>query len=1268
MFISENQLDEWVRGNTREAQGKIVELVWRLIAASSPRPIERRFPLGDSIGQPGPDGVLNTVIGFDPFVPEGKSFWEIGTGIDAGSKATTDYRELTEVTPQAVRQESTFIFITPLSGRRDWQHTWKEESQARWLLDRRQRNEWSDVRVIDGSGIIDWLNHFPAVERWLAETMGIPFQDILTAEQHWAELMSIGDPPPLKPNVFLANREEAFIRLNEIFSGATIQLKIDSHYPDQVVDFVSAFLANMDTDTKADTIGRSLIISSAEAWNAITSILEPHVLIANFNFDENDSIGTKLLQRARKGGHAVIFPGMPGGVPHPNRVTLNNPKSYHIKEQLEKSGYNEERARLLAQKSDGNLSSLLRCLQNLSLMPEWAQGTDAAELAIAELLGGWTETSEADKKVIEKLSGNHYGDWIGKIRNIAHRPASPLIQRDGKWKVVMRYEGWYALGSRMYEEHLIRLKEAAVDVLSERDPQFDLPSDQRYTASIHGNVLTHSKLLRNGLAETLALLGSHPNALTSCSRGKAETIATLAVRELLDGADWVLWASLNHHLPLLAEAAPNEFLNLVEDAMNLKECPFDQLFAQEGSGLMGWNYLTGLLWALESLAWDSKYLTRVVVILGELAERDPGGTWANRPSNSLSTILLPWLPQTCASLPTRRVAIETLLKETPEVAWKLLLKLIPSKHQSSSGSHKPAWRELISDDWSGGVTHQEYREQITMYSELATRAAEQDLSKLSELVDRLNDLPVPARNHLLAYLQSEKVLSMSEADRVKLWTKLIDLVSKHKKFSEAEWAMKPGLVNEIASIAENIAPLKPFYLYQRLFSENELYEVRGNYEEQRKELEDRRQKAVREVFIFGGLESVLDFALSIETPWRVGYMLGYISVNEIETGAETEILPAMLESKNKHLAQFAGGFVWGSFRERGWQWIDGIDTSMWTSSQKGQFLAYLPFTLETWERATKLLGEDEPAYWAKANVNQYEAEEHLERAIDLLVKYGRPNAAIRCIERQLYEKMPLNASQAVRTLQAVVSSSEESHTMNVHAIIEVIKALQDSRETDPNDLFQIEWAFLPLLDRNNDASAKLLERKLAEHPEFFCEVIRTVFRSKFVKDTLKEELTEQQKDIATNAYRLLREWNTPPGNQIDGEFDGNALNLWFEHVKAACEESGHLEIALSMIGKVLIYSPPDPDGLWLHHSVAKMLNAKDVNDMRNGFTTELFNSRGAYWGSAGREERELAKKYFEMATEVDACGYQRLANALRLVAESYEREAEREELRDPFDE
>ncbi len=1264
-IITENRLDDWVRGNAREAQGVIVELVWRLVAASAPNS-KRRFPLGDSIGQPGPDGILETDFGFRSFLPEGKSFWEIGTGSKPWEKATDDYTGLT-VEPataiaEEIRQQSIFIFVTPLSGVRGW----KQPAQVKWLKERHECKEWRDIRIIDGTVLIDWLHHFPAIERWLADAMRLPVQQIETPEQRWATLRTIGDPPPLTPHVFLANRDEAREKIKEVFSGTLLRVRLDTRYPRQAADFVVAYLASLDEETKIEAVGRCLILSGAEAWEAVTTLRERHVLIADFDLDDTESSSSqRLLEKAKRAGHAIVFGGMHGGHPDPNRVDLRNAKDYQIKEALEKAGYNEERARNLAQKSDGNLNSLLRCIQNLSLMPEWAQGGDVSELAIAALLGGWNERSEADKAIVEQVSGNVYGEWIGKMRETALRPGAPLIQRDGFWKVVARYEAWYALGSRLFDEHLDKLKETAVAVLHERDPQFDLPPDERYMANIHGKTLSHSQRLRNGLAESLALLGSHPKAMTSCSFGKAETTAMLAVREILASADSVLWASLNSLLPLLAEAAPREFLDAVENAVYSDPCPFDWVFKQEGKGFLGGaNYMTGLLWALETLAWDADYLTRVVMLLGELASRDPGGNWGNRPANSLTTMLLPWLPQTCAPVAKRKIAVATLLNELPDVAWKLLLALLPNTHQFSSGSRKPAWREMISDDWSKGVTHQEYWEQTAAYAELAVGEAKQDIAKLANLIDRLDNFPPSAYQQILAHLRSDAVISMSEAERLRVWNELTRLISKHRKFADTDWAMKSEVVDEIEAITEGLAPKSPIYLHERLFTEHdfELFEEKGNWEEQRKKLDDQRKEAIKEIYLSGGMQAVFTFAQSVRSAWQAGIAFGAI----IEFDSDANILPLMLESAAKSLAQFVAGFVCGRFCIQGWPWIDGMHMSNWTPSEKAQLFAHLPFNEETWGRLAKNFGKNEAPYWAKTYVNPYQAEKNLELAIDRLVEHGRPHEAIRCLERLRHDKEPLNSQQIVRVLQAMLHSSETAQAIDQNAVVEIIKVLQDDPNTNPADLFQIEWAFLPLLNEHRGASPKLLGQQLADDPDFFCEAIRLIFRSD-KEDRPVEEPTEQQKNMATNAYHLLYEWKMLPGSQKDGAFDGNALTAWLERVKASCSESGHLDIALSTFGEALVHTPADPDGLWIHHAAARALNAKDAQPMRDGFRTALFNSRGVHSWTAGRAERELAESYRTKAEEVEAYGYHRLARTLRELSDSYKRDAERQASRDPFD-
>jgi hypothetical protein len=1266
VLVNENQLDNWVRGNARDAQGLIVELVWRLVAASCPKPRERRFPLGDSIGQHGPDVVLNVDLSFEPFVPEGRSLWEIGTSLRAGDKATSDYNDLTVAVPESVRNESTFVFVTPFSGRRDWEHTWKKDAQAAWLEDRRSRREWKGVRIIDGTKLIDWLHHFLPVELWLAQMIiGFREQQIETPEQRWDIVRSIGEPSPLTPDVFLANRAEACAKLKEVFDNKVVQLKLTTHFPDQVTDFVSAYLASLDVGCRIDAVSRCLIVSGSDAWNKLCSCREKLILIADTALDLSGEAGTKLIQKARRTGHAVVFGGPHGEIPDPASAPLPMPRPHQIQEALVRSGYNEERARTLAQKSGGNLGSLLRCLQNLSLLPEWADKSDAAELAIAVVLGSWSDKSNADRAVVEGLSGNSYGEWIGKMREIALRPATPLIQQDGNWKFVSRYEGWYALGPRLFDEHLDRLKAAAVLVLREPDPQFELPADERYMSSIHGKVLTHSHLLRNGIAESLALLGSHPRALTSCSLGKAEATAVLAVREILAEADWVQWASVNDMLPGLAEAAPGEFLDAVEKALRRDPCPFDEVFTQEGDGVFGRNYMTGLLWALETLAWDADHLSRTVLCLGELAARDPGGRWANRPANSLTTILLPWRPQTCAPITKRVAAVKALLAELPAIGWKLLLSLLPQGHLVSSGTSRPAWRATIPDDWRQGVTNREYWEQVSAYAELAISEAKKDVSMLTELVDHLETLPQPAHDRLLEHLGSDTVLAFPEGDRLRLWNELIDLVTKHRKFTDAEWPMKPERINKIAALAERLAPDVPFFRHQRLFSDADfdLFEEKGNYEEQRKDLEVRRQRAVEDVAVDGGMAAVIAFAKTVQSPWRVGMAFGAIASPD----ADSAVLPDLLETDQKSLVQFAGGFVWGRFRSRGWPWVDSVEASHWTPGQIGKFLSFLPFTSDTCGRAGRLLGENQSAYWSQANVIPYEADAAFELAIDQLIQHGRPCAAIRCLRRMLHDKQPFDNRRAVRALLEALESPEPPHS-----IVEIIKALQNDPGTTPEDLFRVEWAYLPLLDGHHDALSKLLWRRLADDPQFFCEVVRLVFRSRkeeYPKEEYPvEELAEEREKIAANAFHLLSGWRIPPGLREDGSYDGDALKAWLEVVKKECTETGHLEVAMTMVGHAVVYVPPDPDGLWIHCSAAAALNAKDAEDMRDGYRTTLYNLRGAHWvDPTGEPERELAAKYRAQAEAVEGAGYPRLAATLRELAGTYEREAERVSSRERFD-
>lgn len=1245
-MINENQLHNWVQSNERKAQGVIAELIGRLVAASIKNPTARRFPAADSIGQSGEDGYIDTETGFHPFIPKGKSIWEFGTGSDSKKKATLDYKKRTKATDESIRKEAAFIFVSPHSAA----HGWDITAQRRWI---QKRHDWNSVNIIDGTVLIDWLGHFPSVERWLARQMGISAEWIETPSERWNDLRSIGSPPYLNTDLFLANRHAARAKLDQVFAGDEVSLRVDTHYPSQLGDVVAAYIATLEDNFRREIEGRCLILKSVDAWNDVSELVEPHIFVAEFDAEEHND-WLRLLERAKTRGHGVVFPVRPGGQGNPHRVPLPEPREHQILDALRKAGYTEGHAYSIAQRCSGNLNLLLSSLSGLSPVPKWADQPHAAELAIAELLGGWDEKVAGDIAVAEALSRTQYHEWISKNREIASRPNGPLKQHNGKWHFISRYEGWYALGHRIFEDHLDLFKTESIKVLRERDPALELPREERYLAEVRGKVWTHSARLRTGLAESVALLGSHPQALTSVYADKAEGTARWVVHSVLKDADWQLWASLDDTLPLLAEAAPREFLDAVETALNSEPCPLEAVFAQESNAFGGSNYMTGLLWALETLAWGGDHLAPVVLLLGALAEKDPGGNWGNRPANSLATILLPWFPQTAASLEKRIAAVKTLLSEHPKAGWQLLLDLLPQSHQTSMMTRKPAWRTLIPDTWREGATVREYREQIEAYTGLAVEVAQTDLSRLSELVRKIDQLSSEARTHLLSHLASPAVSTLPQDQRLLIWTNLIEMVSRHRKFEHAEWALNSEVITEMAQIAAKLAPNSATHRHQRLFTDRDfdLYEETDNFEDEMQKLLERRQEAVRDVYAEGGISAILEFINTVKAPLQVGIAFGAMASEKDDTA----ILPGALQTESPPLTAFIAGYIFAKFRHRSWDWIDNIDVSAWSVSEKAQLLGYLPFSPDTWKHAAEWLRQDESVYWSKAGVNPFDAEGHIELAIERLLDVGRVREAIDCIARTIFRKQPVNTELCLRALLMASQSEVIISHIEGFEITKIIEAMQNDLNADPANVTRAEWAFMPLLDGHHEATPKFLEQNLADDPAFFCEVIRMIFRSKNVESAPKADHND---GVATNAYRLLMNWKTPPGKQLDGSFDGEALQSWLQYVKESCSASGHLDIALQRLGHVLHYSPADPDGLWMHRSVAEVLNGRDHGQVRRGFEIEIYNSRGAHAvDPKGGPERELAKLYRKKAEDMEMEGYTRLATTLRETAAGYEREAE----------
>jgi hypothetical protein len=1242
---------------SRPAEEYIPELVSRLIKVVVYDLTRCRIPHTDAIGLSGPDGIVETVKGYPPFVPAGISYWEIGTGDKPQDKATNDYKKRTKEFTKNERAKATFVVVTPHSTK------WPEQQQRAWRK-KRLKDGWKDIKIIDGVQLADWLRESPYWGKWfltkigkLKETKGITLPT-----EHWDNLRALVNPGESLPaQLFLEGRGESIKSLVELFEGKIEKLYLWADSDMDVADFVAAFLAN--TSAPPPVYQRCLLISEVDAWNAMVEAKLRQVLVAHPSINL-DSSGEQLYLSAKRLGHGVLVPLLGAAAAGaPNITYLKSPSAAAIEKILLGAKFTPARAKQLAGAGAQSLASLKRFMVGLPL-PPYASWQSAPMLAKASLAGRWSGKSKADRAAMGGLVGKKYEGWIEKLRPEALRSDTPLSQHGEEWKIFSRGEAWVALGAHVSDADLDRLGRVAVKVLGENDPKFKLPEDARLVASLHGKNRQHSSGLREGLAETLALLGANPKALTSVSIGKAESVTICTVRKLLATGDWRRWASLNHELPLLAEAAPEEFLHQVEAALQHPKAPFKKIFAQEGDGITGGNYMTGLLWALETLGWSPKYMASAVSLLGELATIDPGGKWTNRPINSISSILLPWHPQTMAPIPNRKAAVEALLREQPEIGWKVLFDLLPSGHGFTTGSRKPAWQPFVPANYGEGVLRQEYVDQITAYADVAATLAADDVPRLNELIDRLPDLPDVAWNRILAHLGSDAVRVLPDETRVVLWESLTDLASKHKMFADAKWALAAKKVAELTATAAKLAPKSPFFLHRRLFSDRDhnLFDHKGDYTEQRQALDKTRDEVIREIHRAGGTADVLKFARLVASPAKVGESLG----RNDDLPSDTDLLPGLLESSESVERAVVRGFVWQRFWIKRVAWVASLDVANWKRSEMIALFALLPFIQEVWTVAEKVMGDGIADYWKAASVNPWNGESELMAfAAEKLLANGRPRAALLCLYELAMEKKPLPTELAIRTLLAAVPNGTENVRFDTHEVGEIIERLQEDSTTDQDGLFKVEWAYMPLLDPDFAGSPRTMAQRIADSPEFFLELIQIVFRSK--KENKKTKPSPERQRQAENAYRLLRAWRIVPGMDRAGAFAPSAFAAWVVKAKQLATKSGHLQVALNELGQTLPYGPPDPSGLWVHSTIANVLNEKDAGAMRSGFTMELFNQRGVHGFTHGAAETDLAKGFYTKAEELELAGFPRLASSVRDLAKSYERDAEREARRDEFE-
>lgn len=1066
----------------------------------------------------------------------------------------------------------------------------------------------------------------------------------------------------LLQELFVLGRKIAVEKVGQVFDGQLKELCLRTRYPKELDSFIAACLAQRDELEKG--VGeRCLFVRNRETWQRLCETEPPHrVFVAHpeIDFEANRA---DLLQQARVGEHSVIYALTNPRQDTPDVVALDQPRKFDVLEVLKKHEIPATEAERLAQRSNGNVYLLVQLISDTTERREWAGREYGYRLRCLSLLGGWSDVSNKDRAAIAEILGEPYEDWVQILYKYAKEEEPPVLLEGSIFRPVSRYEIWQQLGHNLTDKDLVRFRDVAVKILSETEPSLELPKEERMYAGFRGNLPEIcTAFFRRGIAETLALLAGQGRVL-NVGPNVANATAENVVWSLLNCADWKRWASLSSVMPLLAEAAPNQFLSALEQTLKKPdESPIKGLFAANDDSVFGHNYHCGLLWALEVLAWQSEYLVRVSIILAQLAAFPLAKNMGNNPLSCLRNIFLTWLPQTLGSVEQRRAAIEKVIEENFEVGWQLLMEVLPEEHQSGNYNQKPVWREWLDSNWKEGVTRHEMSKQVRNYAELAVQCALKDFDKLTDIIARWANLPSEIFKTVLDHLNTPAIRDLPEAKRFVLWQKLTNEINRHRRFSNADWAMPDDELKKLEAAAEIIKPSSPSVLYQRLFNDYEyhFFTSEMNYEEQREALAVQRSQAVSEIIKEGGLDAVLAVAKSVKLPGELGLALGRIANPE----TDTFLLPKHLESDEKSVLEMVRGYIWVRYFKALFAWVQGFDLKSWSTKQLATFFCAMPFEAQVWRLAEQMLGDKKEEYWNRISPNTFQAGNDLVEAVSKAIENKRGDLAVDGINCLLHKKQAFPTPLAISAVKCWITNYSPSAYIQ-HEVIEIIKYLQSISDADVNDVCWIEFQLLKVLDHIHGAAPVMLERRLSTEPKFFHEMLTKAYipESEIGKP---RNLTDEQQKLAGHVFGLLHHWQIPPGSTQNETLDENNLKTWLADVEKLSKESGHWAIAQQLIGQTFTASPAGLAGLLRYPEAAKILDNKDYENIRRGFSIALFNNRGVHGFSHGSEEQELAKNYRDHAQKYELAGFPRIASELRSVADTYQRDSEREAARDPY--
>ncbi len=1244
-YVDATDLDAWAHRMTSNTE--FPRLMRRLMAAT-PNLTAIQIRAGDGVSLGGWDGLADSAG--SAYLPPGKLGLEFGTGASPKAKADSDYEKRAQDDDARTR---VFVFATP----RRW------AGATAWAARRRKEQRFADVIAVDADTIEGWLEASPSVHIWLSEHLGRSPMQAQTLDLWWSQFGKT-TTPPLAADLFLAGRDEQRDQLLTRLAQSPDSTLIQA---DSIADGMSFAYAVLATDRAIDAVLPSaVVVTDSQVWQRVVAQPERSILIPQFA--EPD------IAVALRNGHQVLLMADRGTATRNAGIELPRLDRSRVAELLQAAGVEFRDSQRLAALARRSLPAMIRKLSNDPRInnPTWTQPPFGKTLASLLLAGRWI-AHPGDLQAIVQLTQVPWDDVEDTLRRLEKSSDPPVRLVGDRWAFASPQEAFLLLRGLLTRRDVATWRKLAVEVLLEPDPVRELPAEERFMAGARGIRRIYSPVLREGLAEAAALMSDLGADDMVGAQTSLADVAKSVVREVLTSATSDVlgrtWRNLGDVLPLLAEADPDTFLDTLTDDLAGPRPTVLHMFERNADSPHAFGTFsshTHLLWALERLCWSDDYLVTAARILALLAAHDPESTsiHGNRPGSSLAAVLCTWVRNTGASPATRRQALEVVCRTEPDVGWRLLIDLIPDGHGWVMPPAAPDVR-----DWRpprSGVPMSELIEQLHHIVGLAVQLAGGQADRLSKLAEHLNNLPPADRETVLEALERLSPKALPADQRLHLWEQLDRLVARHRSFPTAVWALPADQLDRLDQATRRLQPTDDPQRFSYLFGGHiDVAEVDPyDFEARDTKLRELRHGALQAILALpDAADALARLARHVETPIQLAWALAD------EPDVSVDQLAAWFDPEDRALCQVASG--WAQRKAHlagGTDWLrDSLQSPGLTTDGRQAIIANAPAVKATWDvLATTGNPDDVAYYWGNAPMHATNLED-LPEAVRQLVAHGRAWAAIELVGRGIHiganakEEPQVDIEVVKRVLNDAIqqAASERDLSSMTSYTIGVLLDYLERAEVGDQELTKYEFAYYRLIEHHRGAPA--LGRALASDPHLYVELTGRVYRG---KSEAPRELDEQASALVNQTWWVLNGWNGYPGQQSDGSMNGAAMVAWVQAARLEFSESDRADIGDEVIGQTFAHSPVGADGIWPAEAVRDMVETIGSRELENGLILGKINSRGVtsrgvYDG--GAQERALAGK-FRSDSNATKGQWPRISRLLRELAESYERDAQREDI------